>query len=318
MVGFPGETDEDFRETVRLLERLPLAYLHVFPFSPRPGTPAVTMPDQIPGPVARERARELVALGERRWAAYLKGLAGHVLDVVVERVEGGLARGPRAATRPSAGPPPTSGAARSCGSAIEASDRQECFGISARTFASRLAAMSLAERCEHLGRAMDPRRSALALAAAGCGRLRGLPSAGAGWLRYRAGALTLELPEDWSARGDAVADQGRAFGRRGAAEGRARRAALHVRGRLPGPGRAGARRGAAPGSSGAAGHPTRWAGGPRSCRRATARRGTAGRGPPATAPAVPALLRGRLADADAAIFAAQRGVEGSLRFDGAR
>ncbi|MGB8930112.1 MAG: radical SAM protein, partial [Anaeromyxobacteraceae bacterium] len=138
MVGFPGETDADFRETLRLLEQLPIAYLHVFPFSARPGTPAASMPDPIAGPVVRERARELVALGDRRWRGYLKELAGHVLEVVVERVEGGLARG--TARRYATVRWPASGEQRGqvVRVRVEASDGQECFGISARTFASRL------------------------------------------------------------------------------------------------------------------------------------------------------------------------------------
>ncbi|HSN13967.1 MAG TPA: tRNA (N(6)-L-threonylcarbamoyladenosine(37)-C(2))-methylthiotransferase MtaB [Anaeromyxobacteraceae bacterium] len=138
MVGFPGETDADFRETVRLLEQLPMAYLHVFPFSARPGTPAAAMADPVAGPVVRERARELVALSDRRWRAFLKGLSGHVLEVVVERVEGGLARG--TARRYATVRWPASGERRGqvVRVRVEASDGQECFGISARTFASRL------------------------------------------------------------------------------------------------------------------------------------------------------------------------------------
>jgi threonylcarbamoyladenosine tRNA methylthiotransferase MtaB len=138
MVGFPGESDDDFRETVRLLEQLPFAYVHVFPFSPRPGTPAATLDGAVPGPVVRERARELVAFGERRWSAFLKGLAGHVVDVVVERVEGGLARG--TSRRYATVRWPASGEQRGqrVRVRVEASDGQECFGISARTFAGRL------------------------------------------------------------------------------------------------------------------------------------------------------------------------------------
>ena len=47
IVGFPGETEEDFEETYRFLESLPLSYLHVFAFSPRPGTPAAEMPGEV-------------------------------------------------------------------------------------------------------------------------------------------------------------------------------------------------------------------------------------------------------------------------------
>jgi threonylcarbamoyladenosine tRNA methylthiotransferase MtaB len=138
MVGFPGESDDDFRATVRLLEQLPFAYLHVFPFSPRPGTPAAQLADPVPGPVARERARELVALGERRWRTFLKGLAGHVLDVVVERVEGGLARGTSRRYATVRWPASDERRGQVVRVRVEASDGQECFGISARTFASRL------------------------------------------------------------------------------------------------------------------------------------------------------------------------------------
>jgi len=138
MVGFPGETDEDFRETVRLLERLPFAYLHVFPFSARPGTRAAEMDGQVPGPVARERARELVALGERRWRAFLKGLSGYVVEVVVERVEGGLARGTSRRYATVRWPATDERRGQTVRVRVEASDGQECFGISARAFASRL------------------------------------------------------------------------------------------------------------------------------------------------------------------------------------
>lgn len=137
MVGFPGETDDDFRETVRLLEQLPFAYLHVFPFSARPGTAAAAV-EPVAGPVVRERARELVALGDRRWRSYIKGLAGHVLDVVVERVEGGLARGTSRRYATVRWPASDERRGQVVRVRVEASDGQECFGISARTFASRL------------------------------------------------------------------------------------------------------------------------------------------------------------------------------------
>jgi threonylcarbamoyladenosine tRNA methylthiotransferase MtaB len=57
MVGFPGETEELFRESVEFVESLPFTYLHVFTYSPRPGTPAASMPDQIPIHVAHARNR---------------------------------------------------------------------------------------------------------------------------------------------------------------------------------------------------------------------------------------------------------------------
>src|SRR5437867_2840334 len=59
MVGFPGETDAEFSETYRLIESAPLTYLHVFSYSPRPGTPAADMPNLVPSHVAQFRAKAL-------------------------------------------------------------------------------------------------------------------------------------------------------------------------------------------------------------------------------------------------------------------
>jgi len=93
LCGFPGESEADHRETVALLEALPLAYLHVFPFSPRPGTPAAALGGRPPPEAVRARARELRALSERRWRAFLAAQVGRDHEVVVERVADGLARG---------------------------------------------------------------------------------------------------------------------------------------------------------------------------------------------------------------------------------
>jgi threonylcarbamoyladenosine tRNA methylthiotransferase MtaB len=86
LVGFPGESEADHRETVDLVSSLPLAVLHVFPFSPRPGTPAAAMAGAVPAGTIRERAAELRALSDRRWATFLAAQAGRTLEVVVERV----------------------------------------------------------------------------------------------------------------------------------------------------------------------------------------------------------------------------------------
>ena len=63
IVGFPGETEEYFRETVDFCREARFLRLHVFPFSPRPGTPAATFPDQVDGETKRRRVRELVKVG---------------------------------------------------------------------------------------------------------------------------------------------------------------------------------------------------------------------------------------------------------------
>jgi threonylcarbamoyladenosine tRNA methylthiotransferase MtaB len=89
IAGFPTETDEMFQRTLDLVEECGLTHLHVFPFSPRPGTPAARMP-QVAHAVAKERAALLRALGERRLAAHFAAQVGRELDVLAER--GGLAR----------------------------------------------------------------------------------------------------------------------------------------------------------------------------------------------------------------------------------
>lgn len=93
MVGFPGETEDDHRATRSLVDALPLAYLHVFAFSPRPGTPAAAMEGRPARPEVEARARELRELSARRWSAFQEGLRGRPLEVVVERLEGGACSG---------------------------------------------------------------------------------------------------------------------------------------------------------------------------------------------------------------------------------
>jgi threonylcarbamoyladenosine tRNA methylthiotransferase MtaB len=65
IVGFPGETDDDFERLVSYLERSPLTHIHVFPYSDRPGTAASTMPGKVAGTIVRERGRRLREIGQR-------------------------------------------------------------------------------------------------------------------------------------------------------------------------------------------------------------------------------------------------------------
>lgn len=89
IVGFPGETDEEFRETRNLLEELDFSELHVFPFSPRPGTEAETMRPMIPERISRERAGLLGTLSERQHQRYEERQTGRKLSFLLERpVEG--------------------------------------------------------------------------------------------------------------------------------------------------------------------------------------------------------------------------------------
>ena len=85
IVGFPGEDDAAFRRTADLLEALPLAGLHVFSYSPRPGTAAADFPDHVPKAVKRERSRALRALAARKALAFRRQAVGSVLDTVVLR-----------------------------------------------------------------------------------------------------------------------------------------------------------------------------------------------------------------------------------------
>lgn len=84
MVGFPGETEADFEATCHALEQVGFCKLHVFPFSPRPGTPAASMANQVPPEVKRRRMQSLAALGETLRARYLARLVGRRLQVLVE------------------------------------------------------------------------------------------------------------------------------------------------------------------------------------------------------------------------------------------
>jgi threonylcarbamoyladenosine tRNA methylthiotransferase MtaB len=83
MVGFPGETDSDFAETYNLIERSPLTYLHVFPYSERPGTVAASMPGHVPEHVARFRAKSLRQLITRKNETFRRSLIGRTLPVLV-------------------------------------------------------------------------------------------------------------------------------------------------------------------------------------------------------------------------------------------
>jgi threonylcarbamoyladenosine tRNA methylthiotransferase MtaB len=84
IVGFPGETDEDFEETYRLLERVQPAYLHIFPYSRRAGTPAAERPDQVQESVKTARAARLQALSDRLHADFTAANAGRPAKVLFE------------------------------------------------------------------------------------------------------------------------------------------------------------------------------------------------------------------------------------------
>ena len=80
IVGFPTETEEMFQNSLALVETCQLTYLHVFPFSPRPGVPASRMP-QVPKPLIKERAKRLRDAGDKALSCFLNG---HLLQEVLE------------------------------------------------------------------------------------------------------------------------------------------------------------------------------------------------------------------------------------------
>ena len=93
MVGFPGETEEDFAATFQLLQDLPLLDLHVFKYSPRPGTPAASFPDQVDERVKNERSSILLDLAEQKHQAFLKKMIGKKLTVLVESCQAAMCTG---------------------------------------------------------------------------------------------------------------------------------------------------------------------------------------------------------------------------------
>jgi tRNA-2-methylthio-N6-dimethylallyladenosine synthase len=93
IVGFPGETDDDFAATLDVVEQARFAQAFTFQYSPRPGTPAATLPDQLPKAVVQERYERLVALQEEISWQQNRALGGRTVEVLV--ATGRAARTPR-------------------------------------------------------------------------------------------------------------------------------------------------------------------------------------------------------------------------------
>jgi threonylcarbamoyladenosine tRNA methylthiotransferase MtaB len=84
MVGFPGETNLEFEETLALVRALPFGYLHMFPFSPRPGTPgwALHSGHPVPAPAVEERMAALRALAAEKTQAHRRSFVGRELEAI--------------------------------------------------------------------------------------------------------------------------------------------------------------------------------------------------------------------------------------------
>ena len=84
LIGFPGETDEAFEHTYALIQSLPVAYLHVFPFSAREGTPAFSFKDPVPPQVIKRRCARMRRLGAKKRQTFYGRHVGSVVTVLVE------------------------------------------------------------------------------------------------------------------------------------------------------------------------------------------------------------------------------------------
>lgn len=82
MVGFPGETDQDHAASLQFIESIPFTYLHIFPFSARPGTPASTSAGQVNGRIARDRSQQIRAALNARREAFLTAQVGQSLPAL--------------------------------------------------------------------------------------------------------------------------------------------------------------------------------------------------------------------------------------------
>jgi threonylcarbamoyladenosine tRNA methylthiotransferase MtaB len=87
IVGFPGETEDDFQDTLDACRQIGFSKIHIFPFSARRGTPAAEMPDQIPKPQKAERGKRLADLEAQLQLDYYQSLIGQNLQLLVERIE---------------------------------------------------------------------------------------------------------------------------------------------------------------------------------------------------------------------------------------
>ncbi len=93
IVGFPGETEELFQESLDFAERMNFSRMHVFPYSRRKGTPAASMPGQVPEPVKKERVHRMQALARRKAEEFHQGFLGRKMRVLFETSHEGIADG---------------------------------------------------------------------------------------------------------------------------------------------------------------------------------------------------------------------------------
>ncbi len=84
LIGFPGETEKAFKNTYSLIEKLPVTYLHVFPFSSRPGTPACKYPQKVPQKTIKVRCEKMRRLGNEKKRIFYETFIGKTVQVLIE------------------------------------------------------------------------------------------------------------------------------------------------------------------------------------------------------------------------------------------
>ena len=84
LIGFPGETDAAFRNTYDFINELPITYLHVFPFSARPGTPAARYPDKVAPDVIKKRCEKMRLLGKAKRLQFNRNFIGKAVEILIE------------------------------------------------------------------------------------------------------------------------------------------------------------------------------------------------------------------------------------------
>ena len=93
IVGFPGETEEEFRQSLEFIRKCAFAGMHIFPYSRRPGTPAADMPGQLGNDVKEERSRAAIAVARQMNRSYRESLVGTLQEVLFEEEEGAFSTG---------------------------------------------------------------------------------------------------------------------------------------------------------------------------------------------------------------------------------
>ena len=84
LIGFPGESDSAFENTYSLIKKLPISYLHVFPFSARPGTKAANLADKVDAGIIKDRCERMRILGNEKRMKFYQGFMGQVIPILIE------------------------------------------------------------------------------------------------------------------------------------------------------------------------------------------------------------------------------------------